>query len=647
MQKKSQIELNNFFYYLKLLFGLGLEEPRPITERRNYVRLITSIALPFTLAFALVNWISGFDLLAAIELVIACICLIPILFLLDQDRYLAISENLLVAYGLSLSLALVSFGGVEGTGILWVFAVPFGAFLLKGQKSGWMISLFWIALMFTGLHYGHILSGVKPYQGGFVPQTYAAMLLYTLLAGSLNLVRSRFEQLLTEQVRVNTQKAQQSLADLQYLASHDHETGLPNLANIYNRIEKMIENTEPANALRIQLYIMHLDRYTEISNILGEDGAKKLQESIIETLNKSMPEEVVIARENNDEFIFLIDHSMLTADHTPDTLFTDLELTYNIDGFDIEIEYTLGAAFYPDHADDASSLLNRTEQALLLARAQKKSFFTYNSEQEKKFVREHMLFGKLRKALGNDEIFLHYQPKYDLASNRIIGVETLARWTDQSGNSISPGEFIPIAENSGLIHAFTRKIIEQGFITQKAWQEQGIFIKMSLNLSIHNILDEQMAGFLEQLLKKYRVKASSFVLEITEGSFSELGDTLVDSLNHLHQLGFALSIDDFGTGYSSLSYLKDLPVDELKIDQSFVKNILDDRRGEALVKSIINMAHNLGLSIVAEGIETVEQHNWLREANCQIGQGFGFSRPLPFDDFLDFFHAKQLHLQHD
>ncbi len=619
-------------------FGLGLNEVRPFSERVSYLRLSTAILLVALTIFAIINLFSDHKNLAYTEFVVAIFFVAPALLLANQPRFLSFAEYLMLTGSLLVTLALVTFGGVAGTGILWIFAYPFLAFLLKGQKIGWIVNLCWIVLMFFGVTYLNKYSGSVIYSQnlGFAPQTYAAMLFFTMLAAAFNLVRSRFESLLSEQVKYNTRKAQASLDQLQYLATHDPDTNLPNLANLYNKVETTV--ADDAFRGRFILVTMHLKRFIETTNILGEDNAIQLLNLITAKLKTHLQGDITIGHERHDEFLILIKlDSNQSTDDAIHQLFTSLTLDFEIDNLDIHLEYALGIASYPDHAATTDELFNRSEQAVFHAMHKNLAFSFYDAEKEFVFKRQHQLFGKLQKALLNHEIYLHYQPKFDLKSRQTTGCETLARWTDAQGENISPAEFIPIAENSGLIHAFTRSVIQQGFAQQEKWRNKGINLKMSLNLSVHNLLEEDLVEFFQELLDKHQLPASAFVLEITEGAFTEMEAELLQTLEHLRELDFKLSIDDFGTGYSSLAYLKKLPVDELKIDQSFIRDLFSgDSRDQALVKSIIQIAHNLSLSIVAEGIEDQQTEAWLKQAGCETGQGFGFSRPLSHEDFENF-----------
>jgi len=262
---------------------------------------------------------------------------------------------------------------------------------------------------------------------------------------------------------------------------------------------------------------------------------------------------------------------------------------------------------------------------------------------------DHRLFGQLREALNRNELELWFQPQMDLRSGRmelwfqpqmdlrsgrIVGAEALARWRKANGEFVPPSEFVPVAEQSGLIKPFTKWVLRAFFKEVGKWQAAGLDLHYSANLSARNLADPEILVDLASLLVKEGVNANHVVLELTESSFAEHPEQLMKMATQLNAMSFRQSIDDFGTGYSSLSYLKDLPVDELKIDQSFIRNLLQDESSAAIVKSTIQLAHNLGLKVVAEGIETPEVAAALLAAGCDIGQGYHFSKALPPAEFL-------------
>ena len=619
--------------------GLTGKEVASHSQRCNYLRISVNIALPATLIFAAFNILSGLYTLATIEFLSGVIFLLPTFWLRKSPSGLSISEYLVLLYGLSITSALVIYGGIAGSGILWIFAFPFLAFLLKGQRIGWLACISWIAVIHLTFSYGSLLENAYQYEAVFSQQSYAAMIFFTMIAASFNLVRSQFEARLDKKVKLNTEKAEHYLQRLQYLALHDSITDLPNRTHALQKLTDLLTENQAASD-SIIVVMLRLERFTELSNILGENGCNELITSVAGKLNDVLGKKGLLAHDRQDEYIYIFKSSETISHTVISDRLGDLPLSFEIDGFQIHIEYKMGASAFPDHAQSAEELLNKAEQALLQAETHGKNIALYDDELRNHFVRRHMLFGKLKHALQNDELQLYFQAKVDMQSRQVIGVEALARWIDSQGQFISPEEFIPVAENSGLIKPFTDWVIKESFMRQSQWRRNNINVKMSINLSIRNIIDPDIVPLLKKMLEEYDVPAQSIVLEITESSFSDSRELILAKVRELNALGFKQSIDDFGTGYSSFSYLKDLRVDELKIDQSFVRNLLVDSRTDAIVTSIIQIAHNLDLSIVAEGIENEDIASWLANAGVDIGQGYHFSKPLPNADFIAFYASQ-------
>jgi EAL domain-containing protein (putative c-di-GMP-specific phosphodiesterase class I) len=271
---------------------------------------------------------------------------------------------------------------------------------------------------------------------------------------------------------------------------------------------------------------------------------------------------------------------------------------------------------------------------MLQARKDGQQWNVYDSDQEQVFVRHHLLFGQLLEALHKQRLQVHYQPQFDLATGRLMGAEALSRWNDPSAGMVSPAVFIPVAEQSGLIRTLTTWLIGECMRECARWHLQGLDLDISINLSARNLMDPELLGVLQAGLEQTGLSPGRVNLEITESCFMTSPERAMDVIRRIQSSGFRLSIDDYGTGYSSLSYMRSLPVNELKIDQSFVRTVLFNPGDQAIVSSTIELAHCLKLSVVAEGIEDQETADWLRDRGCDIGQGYHFSHPLPSDAFV-------------
>jgi EAL domain-containing protein (putative c-di-GMP-specific phosphodiesterase class I) len=308
----------------------------------------------------------------------------------------------------------------------------------------------------------------------------------------------------------------------------------------------------------------------------------------------------------------------------------------NVADLSLEIETAVGIAVYPDHGDDSTTLLQRADIAMRMARHDGLGIMVYDSEIDPLSLKRLQLHGELREAIENGGMTLYYQPKVDIKTGRIVGVEALARWPHPREGMIPPNDFIPMIEQSGLIQPFTYWALEEAIKVLRRWKDDGIELVVSVNLSARNLLDSELPGSIAALLYAYQVSANNLCLEITESAIMSQPERALTILNQLHETGATISIDDFGTGYSSLSYLKKLPVDELKIDQSFIFGLTRDSDDETIVHSTIELAHNLSLKTVGEGVENKGILNMLGVLNCDIAQGYHISRPLPLEELQEF-----------
>jgi EAL domain-containing protein (putative c-di-GMP-specific phosphodiesterase class I) len=303
-----------------------------------------------------------------------------------------------------------------------------------------------------------------------------------------------------------------------------------------------------------------------------------------------------------------------------------------IDDMSLEIEVTIGIALSPDHGSDAHTLLKHASIAVRSAKNDGFAIRTYSFKSNPFTLRTLKLHGELRQAIKERTLSLFYQSQVDLNLDRIISVEALARWIHPIEGMIAPDDFIPIIEQTGLIYLFTQWVLEEAITQLKNWADKGIFLEMAVNISARNLLEADLAEKIGKLLDFYQVDAKYLCIEITESSLMRDPEKALGLLNELHEMGIKLSIDDFGTGYSSLAYLQKLPMDELKIDQAFIFNLCKNKGDAVIVQSTIGLAHSLGLKVIAEGIESREVMEKLKQFKCDSGQGYYMSRPLPLNE---------------
>lgn len=629
------------------VFGFQIQDKIAIEKRTRQVTAVTIIGIAFGFLFSLFNLFTPNMRTLGIAELVAVSILLPAAVLGRKANYVAAAEDLVMLSTLCFVGALILFGGIEGTGLFWVYTAPFLAFFLKGQRLGWWYS---IALLIIVVFYFFSSSYLSPFFYRHSPVVIAQFIIslffYTLVAAAFNHLRTRFEEQLQKQVLIKTADSQTLLDQLQFQATHDHLTQLPNQVMLVDIINKQIEEISGTEQVLV-VCILKLEHMFEMSNILGSSGADHLVLKIAEYLERFIEATGTLAHTYRDEFAITYPANRISFNSEGlQRFFTERQISVEVQNYVIYCEITLGLAIYPDHAIDPQLLLNKAQQAMLQAHKDGQQWLIYDPKQEKAFVRHHLLFGKLRGALMNNHLQVHYQPQIDLSTGLVAGTEALLRWYDPVEGFISPFEFIPVAEESGLIHPLTTWLMDVCMRECAMWRKQGIKIHASINLSARNLLDPDLINTLKASLDKYGLSPAGITLEITESCFMSSPERAMEVIQRLHETGFRLSIDDFGTGYSSLSYLKNLPVNELKIDQSFVRKLLQNSGDQAIVSSTINLAHNFGLMVVAEGIEDSLTENWLKTRGCDIGQGYFFAKPMASEEFLKFIFANLMNNKH-
>jgi EAL domain-containing protein (putative c-di-GMP-specific phosphodiesterase class I) len=320
--------------------------------------------------------------------------------------------------------------------------------------------------------------------------------------------------------------------------------------------------------------------------------------------------------------------------HVAWKLIEALRMPFEIEGLSLQVDTSLGITLFPDHGHDAESLIQRADVAMYVAKRKRSSLAVYRPEQDFNHMRHLTLRGDLRKAIDNGRLSLSYQPKVLAESDQVVGAEALLRWRHPKHGNIPPDEFIGLAEHSGLIRSLTHWVLKTALQQIAQWRQEGFELGISINLSARNLMEEDLPITLRHLLNDYQVSAEQLTLEITESVIMEDPERALRIVTRLRELGVGISVDDFGTGYSSLGYLMRLPARELKIDKSFVMQMETDPGSATIVHSTIDLAHNLGLKVVAEGVESESIWRVLKELGCDMGQGYHFSRPLPAEKLL-------------
>ncbi|WP_174726942.1 bifunctional diguanylate cyclase/phosphodiesterase [Mesobacillus harenae] len=418
---------------------------------------------------------------------------------------------------------------------------------------------------------------------------------------------------------------------INYMAFHDALTGLPNRRLFDERVNLAITNFEHTQDKMLGLMFLDLDRFKIINDSLGHNIGDLLLRDVAERLQTCLGDKDTPSRQGGDEFTILIETaSRREIEKIAQNILDEVGRPYMTGGHEIFVTPSIGISLYPFDGEKASSLLRKADLAMYQAKKEgRNNFQFYDEKLAKKTFDRLELENELRKALAKDEFSLHYQPIINLSNNRITSVESLIRWNNEKLGMVMPKQFIPIAEETGMIIDIGEWVIRTACYQLKRWEEDGIqSLTISVNISIRQFYQPNLITMISNILKEAEIDPQNLTIEITESMTMDV-ETATFILCKLKTLGVNISIDDFGTGYSSLSYLKKFPIDYLKIDQSFICDITNSKNDESIATTILLMAKSLDLSVIAEGVETAEQLEILRRHYCQEAQGYLLGKPLP------------------
>ena len=422
-------------------------------------------------------------------------------------------------------------------------------------------------------------------------------------------------------------RQQEGQRALEHQALHDSLTNLPNRLMLHERAKQVL-----ADGNSVALLLLDIDNFKEINDTFGHRIGDALLGQVGPRLRNNLQADDLIARLGGDEFAILLPNADAgRAMKVADTLLR-VERPFVIDGHPFEMTASIGIAVFPQHGSTAETLLRRADVAMYVAKRSGNSYALYRPEDDPYDASRLVLQADLRRAIAQREIILYYQPQVSIATGAVTGLEALARWRHAERGWIPPGEFIPVAERMGLIKPLTACLVELAARQLVDWQECGIAIPIAVNVSMRNLLDPRFPTTLKDIVAISGVEARSIKLEITESALMTEPGRVVESMSELRALGFGFSIDDFGTGYSSLAYLQRLPVEEIKIDRSFVGELSTNSGSEAIVRATIELAAGLGLDVVAEGVEDETTWQSLRRLGCSTAQGYFLSRPMPANE---------------
>jgi diguanylate cyclase (GGDEF)-like protein len=431
-------------------------------------------------------------------------------------------------------------------------------------------------------------------------------------------------------------KARESQDKLDHLAHHDPLTALPNRLLFHDRLQHALVRAARAGQQLAVLFI-DLDRFKNVNDTLGHHVGDELLKQVAGALSGRLREGDTLARLGGDEFIVLLENvdGQFGAGQVAEKLMAMFEQAFIVADYELFVTGSVGISVYPQDGQDLNLLIRNADVAMYQAKARGRNGYQfYAPSMSGEGVERLRMEAMLRRAIEKNEIFLHYQPQVEIDSGRLIGVEALVRWHNPELGLVSPARFIPLAEDTGFINQLGKWVLVEACRQMVRWQEAGLEVpKIAVNLSVRQFERGSIAGMVAAILAETGLAPQRLQLEVTESVIMNTGDALV-FVNDLHAIGVGLAIDDFGTGYSSLAYLKQLPVQTLKIDRSFIKDISTDANDEAIAIAIIQLGKSLNLSVIAEGVETEEQAAFLLRHGCNRAQGYFYSRPVTPDEVL-------------
>jgi diguanylate cyclase (GGDEF)-like protein/PAS domain S-box-containing protein len=424
---------------------------------------------------------------------------------------------------------------------------------------------------------------------------------------------------------------------LVHLAHHDGLTGLPNRALLHDRMRREIARSRRGDRF-FALHLLDLDRFKAVNDVLGHHFGDELLKSVADRLSTITRETDTVARLGGDEFAILQTDIADPGDalRFAQRIIDMVSQPFHVEGRELITSTSIGIALHPNDGKDSEDLLKHADLAMYQAKAAGRNVFKLFVADMNTAARAGVVLeADLRHALQRQEFVLHYQPQVDLRSGRIVGAEALVRWNRPGEGFVRPGDFLPLAEENGLIIPINEWVLREACREARSWHLRGLpRVRVAVNLSPIQFRKQDVPALVASILEETGLEAELLELELTENILMQNTNAVIEDLRRLRRLGVSLSIDDFGTGYSSLAYVKNFPVDRLKIDQCFIRNVDTDPNDAAIVRAVISLGHSLGIGVLAEGVETADKVAYLRAEGCDEVQGYYFSRPVPAADFI-------------
>ena len=489
-----------------------------------------------------------------------------------------------------------------------------------------------MGLAISGMHYtgmaasrfapGSFCRGGVSLQNGWLAATIGAVALGLL---GITLVTAVYDAYLQSKAKVQALRLEQANAALQHQATHDALTGLPNRTLFFDRLGREIAHAE-RDGRSFAVLVADLDRFKVINDTLGHGAGDQLLIEITRRLSGSLRAVDTVARTGGDEFVLLITDIREPADaaNVAAKIIAQLEPPVSVGGTEVQTSASIGISIYPTDGSDSDSLIVHADEAMYFSKQRGRNGFQFFNAGISVFSRERLEIEKdLRRALPLKQFEVHYQPKIDVASGRVNSVEALLRWRHPTRGLLGPTDFIPLAEESGLMGPIGEWVLREACRQARQWQLEGMcFLRIAVNISPIHFLQSGFLDIVRSALSDHELEPRYLEIELTEATVMDHAESSIEILRDLSRMGVLVSVDDFGTGYSSMSYLRRFPIDKLKIDRSFIKDLTTNTDAASIVKAIISLAHSLRLKVVAEGVETAEQLQQLRDLGCDQFQGF-------------------------
>ena len=439
-----------------------------------------------------------------------------------------------------------------------------------------------------------------------------------------------------------TAETKHQAAENQHQALHDALTGLPNRTLLRERTDQAIHHAD-RELVPAALLLLDLDRFKEVNDTLGHHYGDQLLVQVGERLRGRLREVDTVARLGGDEFAVLLPRIQTAegAVAVAGKLQAAFDEPFTLEDLALEVEASIGVALYPEHGSDPDELLQHADIAMYVAKDTHAGFVLFDASLDQHSPRRLALLGELRRAIEQQQLILHYQPKVDTHTGQMLGVEALVRWQHPEHGLLPPGDFIPLAERTGLIGPLTNYVLDAALRQCRDWRQAGHELSVAVNVSARSLLDLDFPDQVAGLLARWELPVRLLVVEITESTIMADPTHALEILGRLNIMGVQAAIDDFGTGYSSMAHLKTLPVHELKIDRSFVSQMTSNNRDAVIVRSTVDLGRNLGLRVVAEGVEDVVTLRELDVLGCDAIQGYYISRPVPGDDLINWLEQHQ------